>query len=93
MKTTKVMGRFVLLEKIEQTTSTKGGILLSEQDRKDIGVEKAKIIDKGPLCSDAIALGDVAIYNANRVDRVDVDGTIFSILPEDFIILIQRDGI
>ena len=87
------MGRFVLLEKIEQTTSTKGGILLSEQDRKDIGVEKARIVDKGPLCSDAISIGDIAIYNADRVDRVDVDGTIFSILLEDFIILIQTEDV
>lgn len=88
---TKVMGQYVLLEKIEQTTHTKGGLLLSEQDRQDIGVEKSKIVDKGPLCSDAVEIGDIAIYNAQRVDKVDVDGTIFRILPEDFIILIQRD--
>lgn len=88
---TKVMNNLVLLDPIEQTTTTKGGLILSEQDRKEIGVEKAKVVDVGPLCTDAIRIGDVAIYNAGMVDSVEIDGDIFRCIPEQFISLIQRE--
>ena len=88
---TKVMGQFVMLEPIEQTVKTKGGLLLSEADRKDIGVEKARIVNVGPLVTQEIKVGDVAIYSIDRVDSVDVDGDIFRILHESFILLIQTD--
>ena len=91
--TTKVMVDFVMVEPIEQTTQTKGGLLLSEQDRKEIGVEKAKIVSVGPLCTQEIKVGDIAIYNADRVDSVDVDGEIYRVLPEHSIILIQTEDV
>lgn len=84
------MGKWVLLEPISETQTTAGGLLLGEQERKQIGVEKATIINIGPLCSDAIQVGDVAIYENKMVNSVDVDGEIFRVLPEDFIILVQR---
>ena len=85
------MGNFVMLDPIEQTVKTKGGLLLSEADRKDIGVEKARIISVGPFVTQELNVGDIAIYNTSRVDSVDVDGDIFRILHEQFILLIQRE--
>lgn len=91
MKNTKVMGNFVMVEPVEQTQKTKGGLVLSEADRKEIGVEKGRIISIGPLCRQEFKVGQIAIYNVNNVDGVDVDGEIFKVLAEHFIILIQ-DG-
>ena len=85
------MGTFVMVDPIQQTTKTKGGLILSEQDRKEVGVEKGRIISVGPLCHQELNIGDIAIYNANNVDPVDVDGQIFKVLNEHFIILIQTD--
>lgn len=84
------MNKFVLLRPLKEATKTKGGLLLSEEDKKDIGVEKAEIINIGPLCSDAVQVGDMAIYDSRMVNSVDVDGEIFRVLLEDHIILIQR---
>ena len=89
-KNTKVMGNFVMVEPIESTQKTKGGLVLSEADRKEIGVEKGRIISVGPLCHQEFNEGDIAIYNASNVDGVEVDGDIFKVLAEHFIILIQN---
>lgn len=91
MKKTYVLNNLVLLQPISSTSQTKGGLTLSEADKKQVGVEKALVLDIGPLCTDAIKIGDVAIYSAGMVDSVEVDGDIFKCIHEQFILLTQRE--
>ena len=88
---TKCMGNFVMLEPIKHVAETEGGLYLSEADKQQVGVEKAKIVSIGPMCTQELKIGDIAIYNQGHVDSVDVDGVIFRVIAEQFIILIQNE--
>ena len=79
-----------MVDTIEETQTTKGGLMLGQEDKKHFGVEKGKVVSIGPLCSDALQEGDTIIYDANMCNAVDVDGELFKVIREDLIILVQR---
>lgn len=90
-KSTKVRGQWILVDKINEEHKSKGGLLLSESDVKEAGTEKATVIDVGPASTGAIKIGDIAIYESNLANSVEIDGEIFRVVPEQYIILVQRD--
>lgn len=83
------IGYYLLIEPIEMTQKTKGGLLLSTSDKKEIGVEKAKVIDAGEGCA-VIKKGNVIIYEGRAASKVDVDGEILKVLPENQVILVEE---
>lgn len=91
MMKTLARSKWVILDKIEEQATTTGGLLLTQADQMHLGVEKAIVTGIGPLVTDAIKIGDIAIYDKNHTNKVDIEGEIFQILWEDHIILVQRD--
>ena len=86
-----VRHNYLLLEEIVQERKSSGGLILSENDVKSVGMKKAKVIDVGPQTTGAVEVGDVAIYSESSADKVEVDGDVFIVIAEPNIVLIQRE--
>lgn len=88
---TLVRNNFVMIKKIVEQAQTKGGLLLSEGDRKETGIIKGEVIDLGDKTTGTTQLGDIAFFEERYSAGVDVDGEIFTIIMEHHILLIQRE--
>ena len=86
----KPVGFWLLIEPIEMEQKTKGGLLLSTADKKEIGVEKAIVKGVGEGCT-VIKEGNVVIYEGRMANKVDVDGEILKVLPENQVILVEGE--
>ena len=87
---TLVRNAYILIEEINEVKKTSGGLMLSEGDTKEISMGKGKVLDVGPLVTDGVLVGDIAIFDKRMAHSVDVDGEIFKVLGENQVILIQR---
>lgn len=88
---TLVRNNYLMVEEIVEQKKTKGGLLLSENDVKEIGVAKGKVLDVGPNTTGTVKVGDIAVYDKRFSNAVDLDGEIFKVIQEQYIIIIQRE--
>lgn len=85
----KPVGFWLLIEPIEMEQKTKRGLILSDADKREIGVEKALVKGSGEGCA-TIKEGDVIIYEGRSANKVDIDGDIMKVLPENSVILVEK---
>ena len=85
-----VRGSWILVEEIKEVKTSKGGLLLGENDVKAHGIERANVMDVGPATTGEVQVGDVAIYDTSMAHTIDLEGELFRVIPEQYIILIER---
>jgi chaperonin GroES len=70
----------LILEAIEAADRTSSGIIIPEAHRVDLS--QGKVIDKGPLVSDSIKLGDIVFYAPHSETRIAWRGNKYRIVAE-----------
>lgn len=84
----------VLVQRIEQTETTKGGIIIPDsakekpQEGKVIGAGPGKHDDQGKLIAMAVKAGDRVLFGKYSGSEVKIEGEEYVILREDEILAI-----
>ena len=81
----KAIGKCLIIDKIKEgTTSTKGGLLLAENQREDIRYIKAKVKSIG-LEVVGVKEGDLIFYDRHAGHKIEDDETYFVIRLTDVV--------
>ena len=84
----KAIGRNILITPYKQgTEKTKGGLLLSEQQRQDIRYHKGKVISVGDLVC-GIKKGDSIFYDKSSFHRIDIDQKDYCIIKDVDVVIV-----
>ena len=84
----KAIGRNILITPYKQgTEKTKGGLLLSEQQRQDIRYHKGKVISVGNLVC-GIKEGDSIFYDKSSFHRIDIDQKDYCIIKDVDVVIV-----
>ncbi len=83
----------IIVERIEEETTTKGGIIIPDtvskekpQEGKVIAVGKGKIAEDGKLIPMEVKVGDVVLFGKYSGSEVKIDGEEYLIMREDDIL-------
>ncbi len=83
----KAVGNYLLIEKIKEgTKKTKGGLLLSENDRSDIRYIKAKVVDSGE--HDFIKKEDLIFYDRHAGHLIEHDNNKYYVIKVQDIVVV-----
>ena len=85
----KAIGRNLIVSKEKQgTSSTKGGLLVSENQREDLRYNKAEVISIG---SEVVGIkeSDNIYYDSSAGHNVEIDKTIYQVIKlQDVVIVV-----
>ena len=88
----KAIGRNLIIKKEKQGTSeTKGGLLLTENQREDLRYNKAKVISVG---SEVIGVkeNDNIYYDKHAGHGVEINKEVFQVIKlQDVVIVLRKD--
>jgi len=83
----------IIVERIEEETKTKGGIIIPDsvtkekpQEGKVIAVGKGKLTDDGKLLPMDVKVGDRVLFGKYAGSDVKIDGSEYLIMREDDIL-------
>tara|TARA_R110002072_G_scaffold80173_1_gene184460 strand:- start:4170 stop:4430 length:261 start_codon:yes stop_codon:yes gene_type:complete len=84
----KAIGFNILIRKEKEgIKATKGGLLLSENQRQDIRYIKATIQSVGDLCS-GLKAEDEIFYDRHAGHRIEVDGSAFQVIKMQDVVFV-----
>ena len=84
----KAIGRNLLIKKTQAgTTTTKGGLMLAENQREDIRYIEARVISAG---SEVIGIKeeDVIYYDVTQGFKIEIDRNIYQIIKTENIVVV-----
>ncbi len=83
----KAVGNYLLIKQEKQgTTKTDGGLLLSENDRKDIRYIEAEVYDPGQ--HDILNKGDKIFYDRVAGHKIEHDGEEYVVIKIQDIVVV-----
>jgi len=82
MKKLKPLGNRVLLEREAVEETTKSGLVIPAGSSRDTPIRCAKIVAKGPECTDAIKVGQTVVISEFVGQELDEEGTDFIVVRE-----------
>lgn len=84
----KAIGRNLIIEKIKEgTTETKGGLLLTENQKEDIRYIMANVISVGDETA-GIKKGDQIYYDRHAGHKIEVDKDIYHIIKLQDVVVV-----
>lgn len=84
----KAVGKYIVVNDIKQkTTSTKGGLLLSEKQREDIRYQEGEVLNPGTEVT-LLKKGDRIFYDKHASLSIEIDKEIFKVIKEQDIVII-----
>jgi co-chaperonin GroES (HSP10) len=84
----KAVGRNLIIEKTKAgTTTTKGGLMLAENQREDIRYIEARVISAG---SEVVGIKeeDVIYYDVTQGFKIEIDRNIYQIIKTENIVVV-----
>jgi co-chaperonin GroES (HSP10) len=79
----KPIGKYIVINKIEETLKTESGLLLSQEDASGFRYQKGKVVKPGTDVS-VIQAGDVIYYDKNA-------GHAMFIKDKSYMVIVERD--
>jgi co-chaperonin GroES (HSP10) len=79
----KPIGKYIVINKIEETLKTESGLLLSQEDASGFRYQKGKVVKPGTDVSN-INAGDVIYYDKNA-------GHDMFIQDKSYMVIVERD--
>lgn len=84
----KAVGNNLIIKvKKEATTTTKGGLLLSEGQREDIRYRRAEVLSAGEAV-EGIGRGDEIFYDKHAGSKVEVEGVVYHVIQAGNIVIV-----
>ena len=77
------IGKYIVINKIEETLKTESGLLLSQEDASGFRYQKGKVVKPGTDVS-VIQAGDVIYYDKNA-------GHAMFIQDKSYMVIVERD--
>tara|TARA_R100000935_G_scaffold57916_1_gene93174 strand:+ start:1450 stop:1710 length:261 start_codon:yes stop_codon:yes gene_type:complete len=84
----RAVGRNLIIEKTKAgTTTTKGGLMLAENQREDIRYIEAKVISIG---SEVIGINkdDIIYYDVTQGFKIEIDQKIYQIIKTENVVVV-----
>ena len=76
----KAIGKSLIIRKIKEgTTTTKGGLMLAENQREDIRYIEAKVLSIGEEVV-GIKEGDIIFYDRHAGHKIDIDKEAYQVI-------------
>jgi chaperonin GroES len=76
----KAVGKCLVIEKIKEgTTTTKGGLMLAENQREDIRYVEAKVLSVGEEVV-GVKKGDMIFYDRHAGHKIDIDKETYHVI-------------
>jgi chaperonin GroES len=76
----KAIGKCLVIEKIKEgTTTTKGGLMLAENQREDIRYIEAKVLSIGEEVV-GVKEGDMIFYDRHAGHKIDIDKETYHVI-------------
>jgi len=84
----KAIGRNLIIQKIEEgTTQTKGGLLLSKNDRSDIRYIKATVLSIGEEVQ-GLKINDIIFYDRHAGHQIEIDKKIYHVIKSQDVVVV-----
>tara|TARA_R100001244_G_scaffold127560_1_gene98148 strand:+ start:331 stop:591 length:261 start_codon:yes stop_codon:yes gene_type:complete len=84
----KAIGRNLIIQKIEEgTTQTKGGLLLSKNDRSDIRYIKATVLSIGEEVQ-GLKINDKIFYDRHAGHQIEIDKKIYHVIKSQDVVVV-----
>jgi len=84
----KAIGRNLVIKKTsEGVTSTKGGLLLAENQREDIRYIEATVVSKGEDCA-GVEIDDKIYYDRHAGHRIEIDREVYHVIKIQDIVFV-----
>ena len=84
----KAIGRNLIINKIKEgTTKTKGGLLLSENQRDDIRYIKASVVSVGSEV-EGVAKEDVIFYDRHAGHKIEIDKKSYRVIKAQDVVVV-----
>jgi len=84
----KAVGRNLIIQKTKKgTTKTKGGLLLSENQREDIRYVEATVISVGTDVS-GVKQGDVIFYDRHAGHKIEIDKQSYNVIKAQDVVIV-----
>jgi co-chaperonin GroES (HSP10) len=84
----KAVGKYMLIEPIkENSTSTKGGLLLGEKQREDIRYRRAVVKTIGTLV-EGVKDGDTIYYDRHAGFDMEIDKVVYKVIKEFDVVVV-----
>lgn len=84
----KAVGKFIVIEDLEEkTTETKGGLLLDEKNREDIRYKEAKVLITGQEVT-FISKGDKVFYDKHAGFIIEINKESHKVIKEQDVVIV-----
>ena len=84
----KAIGRNLIIKKVKEgTTTTKGGLLLAENQREDIRYIMADIVSVGDEAS-GIKVGDQIYYDRHAGNKIEIDKDVYHVIKTQDVVVV-----
>ena len=84
----KAVGRNLIIQKTKKgTTKTKGGLLLSENQREDIRYVEATVISVGTDVS-GVKQGNVIFYDRHAGHKIEIDKQSYNVIKAQDVVIV-----
>ena len=84
----KAVNYYVVIDKIKQTEKKVAGLIIKEDDDKDVRYSKGKVISTGNLI-EFIKDGDVVWYDKHAGDGIEFEGKLYFVIKASDIVLVD----
>jgi co-chaperonin GroES (HSP10) len=82
------IGKNIIIKKLKEgVTATKGGLLLSDNQREDIRYISADVISTGNEC-EGVNPGDIIYYDRHAGHRIEINGDAFYVIKIQDVVFI-----
>lgn len=83
----RAVGKFIVIEPIKTDSTTKGGLLLTEESREDIRYRKGKVIEPGTDVK-VLNKGDLIYYDKGAGFGIDIKDLQYKVIKEQDVVII-----
>lgn len=84
----KAVGRFlIILKKKEEPAKTKGGLLLTQNQKEDIRYSEATVVSVGDEIN-GISIGDVIYYDKHAGHQIEFEKEIYQVIKAQDVVVI-----
>ncbi len=84
----KPIGKYILIQQIQEEIKTESGLLLSAEDVKDIRYKKGKVIKPGTDVS-VIDSGNVIYYDGRAGYTMVINGEQYTVITERDVVVVE----
>ena len=84
----KAVGKYIVLKEIkENTTTTKGGLVLGENHREDIRYRKGDVVSVGEMVN-GVKDKDNIYYDRHAGLNLEIDTQVFKVIKEQDVVIV-----